>query len=103
MNLLLSVAENVIEALGHHIRILDNPPIETKGILFRNPIRNDLSEYIQSEKVCLYVLDSIEVSTGLRVVYKDEEFEITRISMENGTKKLGLKCPKEQKLETLFP
>ncbi len=103
MNILISIAENVIGALGETVVLLGKDTLETKGVLFRNPKSNELSDYIHAEKVILYVLDSVEASVGQRLVYKGEEFEITRISKENGTKKLGLKCPKEHKLEKILP
>ena len=98
MELALSMAENVIEALGELVFIKGDKYIKSKGVLFRNKRANELSDYVETEEVSLYVLHSVPVKVGDSIFHKKVEYEVTRITKEeNGTKKLGVRCKKEHK------
>lgn len=103
MQLEIDIAQNVIEILGEPIEIGSDKIIQTNAIFFRNEKSSDLNEFIQSEKISMYVLDSIHIEAGQRVKYRGNEYHVTRVYQENGIKKLGLRCPKEHRSETILP
>lgn len=98
MDFLTSPIDNVFGLLGEDI-IVSN--VKTKGVISKANIKNESSDYIFEEKTTLFVLDSVEAKVGDSVIYRSKKMKISSIKNERGYKKLGLRCVKEPKFETI--